>query len=280
MTDRKSYGSWSMKFVSFAILVLVFLLVIYPLFWTFMSSLKLNWAIFRDPTGLPRNPTFDNYVEMWTKASFGTFFFNSVLVTGLGLVGRLTFSALTAYAFARFRFKWSDSLFLLFVMSLAIPGPSLMVAEYVLLASLNLIGTHLGLVLFYMSWSAFAIVMFRNAFKAIPQEIVDAAVIDGCGELRLFARIMLPLIKPTMSVLVIFTFVWLWNDFLWPNLFLQRAGQETIMVGLFNRFRGEYDIGYGLMTAGLSIALIPVLIVYLIFQRYFIRGLTLGGVKE
>lgn len=267
------------KSAIYLVLIVLFLMVTYPVFWLLMSSIKPESEIYKSPAGFVQHPTLDNYVIAWRKLKMRRFFFNSVLVSVLGVVGTVMVSALAGYAFSRFRFRGSNAIFLLFVMSLALPAPAIMLSEYILLNILHLLNTYQGIILFYMSLSAFAMVMFRNAFQPLPQELVDAAVIDGCGEFRLFIQVLFPLVKPTTATVVIFTYIWLWGDFIWPFLILQKAGQETLMVGVFTLSTSQYGMGWGFFTAGLSIALLPALVIYLIFQRYFVKGLTLGTLK-
>jgi len=262
----------------YLVLIVLVLVVIYPLFWTLMSSVKPESDIYGSPAGLPQRLTAENYVTAWKRADMERYFLNSVLVSGLGVVGTVIISALAGYAFSRFRFRGSNVIFLFFIMSLALPAPAIMVSEYLLFVNLHLLNTYYGIILFYMSLCAFAILMFRNAFQPLPQEIVDAAIIDGCKEFQLF-WLLLPLVKPTTATIVIFTYIGLWGDFLWPFLLLQKVGQETVMVGLYTLFTSQYSMGWGFLTAGLSLGLIPAIVVYFIFQGYFVKGLTLGAVK-
>jgi len=280
MRGKRDLKFWLGRIVLWVISVVLFLLVIYPFFWVLITSFKTEWAVLKDPAGFPWNPTIANYITVWTESAFATFFLNSVLITGCSLVGSVTVAALAAYAFSRFRFKGSDALFVLLLISLAIPTPSLMIAEYVLLSSVNLINTYQGIILLYMAWNAFAIILFRNAFRGIPQSLVDAAVIDGCGELRIFARIMLPLIKPTLATVTIFTFVWYWNDFVWPLVILHDPEKQTLIMGIYSTFVGDLWLSYNYVSAGLAMGMVPTLVVYLLLQRYFVAGMTLGGVKE
>ncbi len=266
------------KIGTYLILGILFVVVVYPLFWTFMSSLKENWMIFSNPIGLPESIFLKNYVKVWTSGAFGRYFLNSIVITGSSVVGILLLSTMAGYGFARYRFRGSNTIFLIFIMSMVITSVSIMISQYQLLSSLRLLDTFPGIILVYLSWTVFGIVMSRNAFSEVPQELIDAARIDGCNEAGIYFRIVLPLIKPTFATIGIFMFVWIWNDFIWPLVLLQRPGQETVTLGLMT-LRGQYLSNWGVLTAGLSITIMPVLVVYFTFQRNFVRGLTMGALK-
>lgn len=277
-TCKENLNEFFIKFASFVALGILCAIVLYPFVWTLISSVKDTWLILKDPIGLPRKPTFANYIVAWTIGEFSTYFFNSTVITVCSVIGIALLSATAGYGFARFRFKGSDTIFLLFIMSLVVVSPSIMIAEFLLFRSLRLLNSYLGIILVYMSGTAFAIVMLRSAFKEIPQELVDAARIDGCGEFGAFFRVALPLVRPTVATVTIFCFVGIWNDFVWPLILLQKAHQLTITVGLMT-YQGEYMVEWGPLTAGLSMGFLPVLTIYYIFQRHFVRALTLGALK-
>ena len=267
------------KVISYVILGALFLAVVYPLFWTVMSSVKDNWAIFKDPVGFPSSPIIRNYIDVWTAGNFSRYFLNSVTITGFSLIGILFLSTMAGYGFARYKFRGSDVLFNIFILSMVVVPSSIMIAQYQLVSFIGLLNTFPGVILVYLSWTVFGIVMSRQTFSEIPQELVDAAHIDGCGELRIYFHIMLPLIRPTLATVGIFTFVWVWNDFIWPLILLQQPGQETVTLGLLT-LRGQYLADWGILTAGLTIAFVPLLVIYFLFQRHFVQGLGMGAVKQ
>lgn len=267
-----------MKIGTYLILGILFVAVVFPLVWVLMNSFRENWMIFSDPVGLPEVISLKNYVNVWTTGAFSKYFFNSVVITGSSVVGVLFLSTMAGYGFARYRFRGSDTIFLIFIMSLVVTSISIVISQYQLISFLGLLDTFPGIILVYLSWTVFGIVMCRNAFNEVPQELVDAARIDGCSEVKIYFRVALPLIKPTIATVSIFMFVWIWNDFIWPLVLLQRPGQETIISGLMI-LKAKYLSDWGLLTAGLSISIIPVQVVYFVFQRHFVRGLTMGALK-
>jgi len=280
IVEERSIRSGLLKFTSYIILGILFVATIYPLFWTLMTSLKEYRLILKDPAALPSLSalTLHNYGIIW-REGVSTFFFNSIFITVCTVIGTLFLSAMAGYGFARFKFRGSDALFLLFAMSLVVVAPSIMISEYLLLHFLHLLSTRIGIILLYWSGTAFGIIMTSNAFRGVPQDIIDAAHIDGCGEFTVFLRIAFPLIKPTLATITIFTLVWSWNTLIWPLLILQKLGQQTIIVALLGFLKGQYMVDWGCLTAGLSIGFLPMLVGYFFFQKYFVQGLTLGSMK-
>jgi len=265
--------------ITYFVLIVLFIMVAYPLFWTLSTSLRENWDIFKNPISLPTQPTFQNYQKVWTLGRFGSYFFNSIIITIVSLLGVLFLSAAAGYGFARYRFKGSNGLFFLFMLSLVIVPSSIMIAQYRVITFFGLLNTLTGIILVYLSWTAYGIIMFRQAFSDIPEDIIDAAVIDGCKEYQIFYRIAFPLLRPTIATVGIFTFVWIWNDFIWPLILLQDPSKETITLGIMTQ-RGQYLSDWAVLTAGLSIGFLPVLILYFLFQKQFIQGITMGSLKE
>lgn len=273
--------SWLVgKLVTYFLLVVLFFIVTYPIYWTLTTSLKSINEIYKNSVGFVQDPTLENYRAALVKLDIGRYFLNSALISVLSLFGMVAVSAPAGYSFSRFNFKGSDLMFTLFLMGLALPAPAIMLSEYILLHSLHLLNTYHGIILFYMSLSAFGVIMFRNAFRLLPQTLVDAATIDGCGEFRLFVEILFPLVKPTTGTVIIFTYIFLWGDFVWPYILLRSVAKQTLTVALHTLFISFYGVGWGFLTAGLSIALLPTLLAYLALQHYFIKGITLGALKE
>jgi ABC-type glycerol-3-phosphate transport system permease component len=193
-------------------------------------------------------------------------------------MGILIISTAAGYGFARYRFKGSRLLFIIFTVSLVVVPASIMITQFKLIQILHLLDTYAGIILVYLSWTVFGIMLSRVAFVEIPQDIIDAARIDGCSEFKIFYRIGIPLIRPTIATIAVFHFIWIWNDFIWPLVLLQNPNRSTIMVGLLG-FQGRFTTDWPTITAGLSLSVLPVLILYLIFQRFFVRGLMLGAFK-
>jgi raffinose/stachyose/melibiose transport system permease protein len=264
--------------ITYAIFVVVAVIVLYPLIWMFYTSFKEQWEIFQDPFSLPTSLNLANYVEAWTTGNFGRFFFNSIFVTFPSVVGILLVSALAAYAFARFRFRGSSILFYLILIGIMVPPQAIVIPAFLLVSRLGLINSFAALFLTYLSWCPVGIFILHAFFKSLPEELLDAARVDGAGSFRVFWQIALPLAKPALATVAIFYFVWVWNDFLYPLLYLQEDTMSTIPLGLM-LFRGQYQTNWGLQTAALSIASFVPLAFYMLFQDKFVKGMTAGALK-
>ncbi|MBV7338801.1 carbohydrate ABC transporter permease [Chloroflexi bacterium TSY] len=264
--------------VSYAIFLVVFLLVIYPMIWMFYTSFKEQWQIFENPFALPGQLNMTNYVKAWTIGNFNLYFMNSVIITLPSVLGILLISSLAAYAFARFRFKGDRHLFLFFLIGIMVPSQAIVIPAFQIVSSLGLINSYLALIFTYFSWCPVAIFILTTFFKGLPIEIEDAAKIDGAGHLGIFWWIALPLARPALATVAIFYFVWVWNDFMYPLLYLQLDTLSTIPLGLM-LFNGRWRVDWGMQTAALSIASFMPILFYMIFQDKFVRGLTAGAVK-
>jgi len=203
---------------------------------------------------------------------------NSVIVTVPSVLGVLAVSSLAAFSFARFRFKGDNALFLFFLLGIMVPPQAIVIPAFQIVSTLGLISNFLSLIFTYLSWCPVGIFILRSFFRSIPQEIMDAARIDGCSSFGTYWRIALPLSKPALATVAIFYFVWVWNDFLYPLLYLQKDTMSTIPMGLM-LFAGRYQVDWGMQTAALSIATFAPITFYLIFQDKFVKGLTAGAVK-
>jgi len=271
-----------MQIVAAAAIYLIFLLflivVIYPMFWMFYTSFKEQWEIFADPFALPDSFNLVNYTNAWTKGNFRRYFANSVSITLPSVLGILAVSSLAAYAFARFQFRGSNFLFLFFLVGIMVPPQAIVIPAFQIVSRLGLINSFLGLIFTYLSWCPVGVFIMTTFFRGLPIEIEDAAKIDGASALGIFWRIALPLAKPALATVAIFYFVWVWNDFMYPLLYLQNDQLNTIPMGLM-LFNGKYQVDWGMQTAALSIATFVPISFYMIFQDKFVKGLTAGAVK-
>lgn len=278
MTQRaRSSRSISVPIV-YAIFGVFTIIVLYPLIWMFYTSFKEQWEIFQDPFSLPTSLNLANYAEAWSRGNFRLYFFNSVLVTLPSVVGILLVSSLAAYAFARFRFRGSTALFYLILIGIMVPPQAIVIPAFLLMSQLGLMNSFTALFFTYLSWCPVGIFILHAFFKSLPEDLLDAARVDGAGRFRVFWQIALPLAKPALATVAIFYFVWVWNDFLYPLLYLQDDKKSTIPLGLM-LFRGQYQTNWGLQTAALSIASFVPLLFYLLFQDKFVRGMTAGALK-
>jgi multiple sugar transport system permease protein len=259
-------------------LILTAFSMLIPFAWMLSSSLKLNKDVFAFPMRwIPENPRWKNYSDIWTKIPLGRFIYNtfklSIVVTALQLLS----SSFAAYAFAKLRFPFRRGLFLGYIATIAVPWQAYMVPQFILMRSLGLNNTHLSII-FLQAFSAFGVFMMKQFYESIPDELREAARIDGLSEYGIWLRIMLPLSKPALSTLIIITFVNTWNDFLGPMIYLTRTELKTIQIGL-RMFISQYSSEYGLIMAASVVALIPVLAIFLALQRYFVRGIASTGIK-
>ena len=259
-----------------AVLAAVFLV---PVVLMVLTAFKPTPEIFRSPFGLPESWSLDTFRTVWERAKFGLYLRNSLLITGGSALLLLATAAPAAYALARYTFKLKPLLFLFFLAGIMIPIRLGILPLYLLMRDLGLLDTPFSLILTYaasgMPMSVFLLSVF---FRNLPRELEDAARIDGCNELQIFYRIMLPLVRPGLATVVIVNVVPWWNDFFFPLLFIQSDTWKTIPLGM-QIFFGQHLVNWSLVFSGMVLASLPLLIIYLIMSRQFIAGLTAGAVK-
>ena len=265
-------------FVVYPILALLAASILYPLVWMVYSSFKPDSAIFTNIYALPTSLYLENFREVFTSIGLGRAFLNSVLVTTCSVAGVFILASLAAYGFTMFSFRGREPLFFLFILGLVVPPSFLIIASFKLMATLGLLDTYKGLILTYWALMPFAILVLRNFFEAVPKEIVDAARIDGARHLAMYWRIMIPLAKPAISLIVILYFVWFWNDFIYPLVYMQSPDKYTLTVMVYS-LSGKYSANWGLQMAGFTVAMLVPVLVYCLFQRQFTRAMLGGSVK-
>lgn len=275
MTARRKIG----KIFIYLLLLLVVLVTVLPFVWMLSASIKSDREVFQmNPFVLiPENPHWDNYMKVWTKIPFAVFIKNTVVLTVVVTILQLFTSSFAAYAFAKLEFGGKKQLFLAYISTIAMPWQVYMVPQFLMMRKMGLNDTLLAMVVL-QAFSAFGVFLMRQFYMGIPDSLCEAARIDGMNEFRIYANIMLPLSKPALATLTIFTFVATWNDYLGPTIYLKSEMKKTIQIGL-QRFIGQYSSEYGLIMAGSVISLIPVLIVFLLLQKYFVEGIATSGVK-
>jgi ABC-type glycerol-3-phosphate transport system permease component len=262
-----------------AVLIFFALLSLYPILVMWFTALRPMREAMANPFGLPSSLYLDNVTEAWTRGRFGDYVLNSVIITVPSVIGVVALSALAGYGIARFRFRGRMLIFYLILLGLTVPFQSVMIPLYYQLLAMGLLGTYLAVILPSIAFGLpFGVFLMQSFFEDLPQELHEAGRADGCSELRIFWSIMLPLARPALSTLVVFQFMRTWNEFLMPLLYLQREELRPIPLGLMF-FQGAYNRDIGLIAAGVTLATTPVIVVYLIFQRQFVRGLTAGAVK-
>ena len=262
----------------YVLLILIAALMLIPFIWMLSASFKLNKDVFTFPIEwIPSNPRPQNYVDIWTRIPLLTFIGNTAKLTIIVTLLQLFTSSFAAYAFAKLQFKGKNVLFLGYIATIALPWQAYMVPQFMMLRSWGLNNTHLAIILL-QAFSAFGVFLMKQFYEGVPSELCEAARIDGLSEYGIWARIMLPLSKPAISTLIIFTFVSTWNDFLGPLIYLTETELKTIQIGL-RMFISQYSAEYGLIMAASVIALIPVLVVFLCLQKYFVQGVASAGLK-
>lgn len=267
------------KIFIYLLLLLVVLITVLPFIWMLSASIKSDREVFQmNPFVLiPENPHWDNYIKIWTKIPFAVFISNTLILTVVVTILQLFTSSFAAYAFSKLEFSGKKQLFLAYISTIAMPWQVYMVPQFLMMRKMGLNDTLLAMVIL-QAFSAFGVFLMRQFYMGIPDSLCEAARIDGMNEFKIYANIMLPLSKPALATLTIFTFVATWNDYLGPTIYLKSEMKKTIQIGL-QRFIGQYSSEYGLIMAGSVISLIPVLIVFLMLQKYFVEGIATSGVK-
>mgnify|MGYP000465848667 CR=1 FL=1 len=283
MSAQKKAGGRN-EIVRHIILGIAAVVMLYPLLWMIMSSLKPDELIFSDPTALPSAFDLSNYVEGWTAlgTSFTTFYKNSFIVAVFAVLGNLMACSLTAYAFARLQFRGRRIWFALMLGTLMLPYHVTLVPQYVLFLNFGWVNTFLPLIVpKFLAVDAFFIFLMVQFFRGIPREIDEAAIMDGCGPWRIYWKIMLPLSMPVMATAAIFSFIWTYDDFLGPLIYLNDIDSYTVPLALraFVDSSGGESL-YGELFAMSALSLVPVFFVFLAFQRLIIRGVALGALKR
>ncbi|MBY5637223.1 carbohydrate ABC transporter permease [Rhizobium leguminosarum] len=262
----------------YAIVIAVTLIMLMPFAWMLSASLKLSRDVFAFPIEwIPSEPQWHNYVDIWTKIPLALFIYNTSKLTIIVTLLQLLTSSFSAYAFAKLNFPYKNTLFLGYIATIAMPWQVYMVPQFLLMREFGLNNTHLALICL-QAFTAFGVFLMRQFYMSIPTELCEAARIDGMNEYQIWARIMLPLSKPALSTLTIFTFVTTWNDFLGPMIYLTKTELKTVQIGL-RMFISQYSAEYGLIMAASVVALIPVLVVFLSLQRFFVEGIASTGLK-
>jgi multiple sugar transport system permease protein len=256
------------------------LLVVAPFAWMVLGSLKTREEMARlIPTWIPQHPTLDNYRVLIERLDLPLFFANSVLVASVVTVGNVIFCSMAGYALAKLRFPGRRLVFALVLATLLVPGGVTLIPSFILVSWLGLANTYAGLTLPFLA-GAFGVFLIRQSMLNLPDELIDAARVDGASEYRIFWQIALPLSAPAVATLAILTFLGSWNGFLWPLVVAQSERLYTLPVALatFSRV-GEHNTDFGLLMAGSCVIVLPILVVFVGLQRYITRGLAMTGLK-
>jgi multiple sugar transport system permease protein len=267
------------KAVLYAILAIGLLVVVGPFIWMALSSLKPEGEIRSvPPTWLPQTWTLDNFRDLFSRLDFPLFFFNSALVAIAVTLGNLLFCSLVGYALAKLRYPGKKVLFLAVLGMLMVPGMVTFVPQFVLVSNMGLTNSYAGLILPFLV-GPFGVFLMRQFLQSIPDDLIEAARVDGAGEFRIFFRVVLPLCRPALATLGILTFLASWNNFLWPLVVASTEDKYTLPVALALYSIGQNRTDFGLLLAGAVVVVLPVLIVFLLLQRHFMRGIATTGLK-
>ena len=266
------------KVILYIALIACALFTLIPFVWMLSSSLKLDREVFAYPMKwLPEVFHWENYVKIWEKVPMVTFFKNTAFIAIMVTFIQSLTSSFAAYAFAKLRFRGRDVLFICYIATIAVPWQAYMLPQFIMMRSVGLYDTPWAIIVL-QSFSAFGVFLMRQFYRGIPDDLCEAARIDGLSEYGIWLRIMLPLSKAAIATLVIFTFVSTWNDYMGPMIYLTRQENLTIQVGL-RRFIQENSSDYHLIMATSVVSLIPVSVVFLALQKYFIEGIATSGIK-
>lgn len=266
------------KSILYILLIILSIVMLIPFYWMIISSVKLNKDVFTIPMEwIPSEFHWENFKIIWKKIPLLTFFLNTSKLTLITTVIQLATSCFAAYGFAKMDFKGRDLLFLIYVTTIAVPWQVYMVPQFTIMSKLQLTNTHAGLIML-QAFSAFGVFLMRQFYITIPKELSEAARIDGLNEYGIFARIILPLAKPGIATLTIFTFCNVWNDFMGPLIYLDSTELKTIQLGI-RMFISQYGADYAWIMAASVCSLIPVVIIFAFCQRFFVEGVAASGVK-
>lgn len=252
---------------------------LFPLFWMVRSALMTQDTFLMDKSLIPKVLNFGNFLQAWTEGNFGVYFFNSLLYTASVVAGIVLISSLAAYAFSRLNFPGKNIFFNMFIIAMAIPLPGSFVSLYVLMNNLHLVNTRIGYILCMINVGlSLSIFLLKTFFDKMPSELEDVARIDGCGKLDIWWYVALPLARPAIAVIVILNSLNVWNEYILATLLFSDHSKMPLQRGLMV-FQGAHSIDYPVLMAGLTIAAVPIILIYLAMQKHIIKGLTSGALS-
>ncbi|MFV2114695.1 carbohydrate ABC transporter permease [Micromonospora sp. LOL_025] len=266
------------RLAGYAALVLAAVALLLPFYWMVMSSLKVNNDVFTIPIKwLPDQVVWRNYVDIWQRSDMTTWLKNTLLLSVVVTFLQVFTGSFAAYGFARIRFPGRNLLFLAYVGTIAVPWQSYMIPQFILMSKLQLSNT-LWSIVALQAFGAFGVFLMKQFYETIPEELSESARVDGLSEFGIYRRIMLPLSRPALASLTLLTFVTTWNDYLGPLIYLRSPDLRTIQLGL-NTFISQYNAEYALIMTGSVLSVLPVAVIFLVGQRYFIEGIASTGLK-
>lgn len=275
---RGTAGRRERNGLTYLILIVFTLIYLIPILWMAVSSFKPDAELFAYPPKLfPSHFSFENYIDAWNRGDFGLYFKNTTIVAVSATVLTVVINTMAGYAFAKYKFRGSTAIFLFFLATMMLPLEVLMIPIFQVIRVFKLYNNFWGLIIPSAATPA-GVFLVRQYFLTIPNELMESARIDGASETKILLRLMLPLAKPVMSVLAVFAFLWRWNDYMWPLVVIRDTQKYTVQLALAN-FSGQYAVDWGSLLAMSVLTMIPVLIIFLIFQKQFMKGMVAGAVK-
>jgi ABC-type glycerol-3-phosphate transport system permease component len=277
-TSGKSRCFSLSRILSFSLLLGTSLATVYPFVWMVITSLRARNTIYSGKF-FPEQIIFTNYPDAWVQTHFGAHLLNTIFITACSLVGIVFLSTTAGYAFAKLNFPFKRIIYILLLSTMAMPAASLIIPLYLQLKALGLLNSQLGLILVYIgSMSPFSIFLMRSFFETVPNELIEAARIDGSSEWGTLFRVVLPLVRPGIGTVVILQFLALWNEFLYATVLIQDSAKYTLQPTIYNLV-GQYSTNWALLAASLTMAIVPIVIVYVNMQKQMVAGLTQGALK-
>ncbi|MBX3084421.1 MAG: carbohydrate ABC transporter permease [Anaerolineae bacterium] len=264
---------------SYLILSVGSIFMLFPFLWMISTSLKQTQYILQfPPQWIPNPVNTQNYVDIWSQIPLARGFLNSAFISITGTVGVLVASSLAGFSFAKLRFPGRDKIFVVLLVTLMIPGAILLVPQFILYKNLRWVGTYNPLIIPSLFGAVYETFFFRQFFRGLPNDLIDAAKIDGASLFTIFWRIAVPLSRPVFATLAVLAFMWRWNDYMGPLIYLQDPNMQTVPV-LISSFQSQYLTQYGMLMAASVLSILPIVILFFILQRYFVEGIAMTGLK-
>lgn len=276
MTNARAH--WINRFFLHLVLVVGSLLSIFPFIWMITSAFKGQDDVFSSTIVLlPTQWRFDNFIAAFTAVPFGRFYLNTIIITIARVIGQLVISSMAGYSFARLRFPGREFLFWAVLAALMVPFQVTLVPDYILLSKLGWLDSFKGLIIPSL-FSSFGIFLLRQFFLTVPQDLEDAAIVDGCNPVQVYWHICLPLARPILGAFGFLVALWSWNDFIWPLIVTQSTEMQTLSVGI-SLLQGQYVTNFGVLMAAATMTILPMIVLFIFAQRYLIEGITMSGLK-
>lgn len=279
IVTNKKYTKF-LRGTRFATLCIASIIMVLPFIYMVSTSFKKQTYLFESPPQfIPKEPTIANYIEVWTRGNFSRYFLNSLFVTSISTIFTVLLASMAAFAFAKFTFFGKKTLFVLLLTGLVVPGIVLIIPQFIIAKHLHLVDSFGGLILFYIGGNfALNTFLLRGFMEDIPNELDDAMKVDGANSWKRFTRLYLPLSRPALATVSLFSFLASWDEFAWAITLINSEEKRTLPIAIA-LFHGQHQTSWGLVFAASLIAIIPILIVFLIAQKHFVQGLSLGAIK-